>query len=85
MMSRLLLGNIEAGTTDEEIQAFLHKYGLPVADEIEHADGDGSHPAVLLTYQRVDAATLGKLQQRIHNMFWKRRQLSAQIFRDRFI
>lgn len=28
-MSRLLLGNIEPGTSDEEIAAFLEKYGFP--------------------------------------------------------
>ncbi|WP_427309535.1 RNA-binding protein [Cupriavidus sp. H39] len=83
-MSRLLLSNIDPGTSDEEIQAFLEKYGFPPFDNLEHEDGDGSHPAVLLTYGNLDPAVLGKLQQRIDHMYWKKRQLSASILHDRF-
>ncbi|WP_316149473.1 RNA-binding protein [Cupriavidus sp. BIC8F] len=83
-MSRLLLGNIEPGTSDEEIAAFLEKYGFPPFDNLEHEDGDGSQPAVLLTYGNLDPMVLGKLQQRIHHMYWKKRELTASILHDRF-
>ena len=83
-MSRLLLANIEPGTSDEEIQEFLEKYGFPPADEIEHADGDGTRPSVLLSFDELDVAALEMLQQRVHGMFWKKRELSAQILRERF-
>jgi hypothetical protein len=84
-MSRLLLTNIEPDTTDDEIRAFLEKYGFPPADgEIERAEGDGSRPSALLSYPGVDQAILGNLQQRIHGMFWNKRTLSAQILQDRF-
>ena len=44
-MSLLLPGNIDSGTTDDEIKAFLVKYGFPPFDEIEHVSGDGARPA----------------------------------------
>ncbi|SPS02759.1 conserved hypothetical protein [Cupriavidus taiwanensis] len=83
-MSRLLLSNIDPDTSDQEIQAFLEKYGFPPFDSLEHEEGDGTHPAVLLTFESLDPAVLGKLQQRIDHMYWKKRQLSASILHDRF-
>lgn len=83
-MSRLLLGNLEPGTSDEEIRDFLQRYGFPAFDRIEHEDGDGSQPAVLLTFDSIDAAVLSRLQQRIDHMYWKGRGLTAAILHDRF-
>jgi hypothetical protein len=83
-MSRLLLGNIEPGTTDDEIRDFLVKYGFPPFDKIEHQAGDGSRPGALLTFDATDPATLGNLQKRIHDVYWKKRKLSAQILRGGF-
>jgi len=83
-MSELLLGNIEDSTSDEEIKAFLVKYGFPAFDAIEHMPGDGSRPAVMLTFKDVAPETLRSLQPRIQNMFWKNRKISAQIMAERF-
>lgn len=83
-MGRLLLGNIEPGTTDEEVREFLQKYGFPAYDEIEHAPGDGSRPAVIVTFKGIDPAVLMNLQVRVHDMYWKRRKINAQIMRDQF-
>jgi len=84
-MSVLLLGNIEPGTSDDEIRAFLVKYGFPAFDEVEHVPGDGSNPAVMLTFRSLDAETLRRLRTRIHDMFWKRRKLSALVMAERYI
>jgi hypothetical protein len=81
-MSRLLLGNIEPGTSDEEIAAFLDKYGFPTYDRIEQVPGDGSRPAVLLTFDRVGESLLEKLRPRIHHIFWKSRELNVMILGD---
>jgi len=81
-MARLLLGNVEPGTTDDEIRDFLVKYGFPPFDSIQHEPGDGSQPSVLLTFESIDPMALGNLQQRIHDVFWNKRRLSAQILRD---
>jgi hypothetical protein len=83
-MARLLLGNIEPGTSDDEIRAFLTKYGFPEIDEIASMPGAGSRPGVLVTFRDMDLVVLGNLQKRIHDMQWKNRKLSAQILRDGF-
>jgi hypothetical protein len=80
----MLLGNLEPDTSDEEIREFLVKYGFPPFDEIEHQPGEGSRPAVVLTFQDADLTVLGQLQQRIHSMYWKNRKLNAQILHDGF-
>lgn len=83
-MSVLLLGNIDSGATDDEIGAFLVKYGFPQFKEIEHVDGDGSRPAVRLTFDTLDNDSLDKLKGRIHDMFWKGHKISALVLRERF-
>ena len=81
-MTRLLLGNIEPGTSDEEVAAFLDKYGFPAYDQIEQVPGDGSRPAVLLTYAGFSESALEKLRPRIHHIFWKSRELNVMILGD---
>jgi len=83
-MAELLLGNVEGGTSDDEIKAFLVKYGFPAFDAIEHMPGDGSRPAVLLTFKDVAPETLRSLQPRIHDMFWKNRKISVQVMAERY-
>lgn len=83
-MAELLLGNVEGGTSDDEIKAFLVKYGFPAFDAIEHMPGDGSRPAVLLTFKDVAPETLRSLQPRIQNMFWKNRKINAQVMDERY-
>ena len=83
-MAELLLGNVDSGTSDDEIKAFLVKYGFPAFDAIEHMPGDGSRPAVLLNFKDVAPETLRSLQPRIQNMFWKNRTISAQVMDERY-
>lgn len=83
-MADLLMGNVDAGATDEEIKAFLVKYGFPPFDEIEHLPGDGSRPAVLLTFKDAAPATLTSLLPRIQDMFWKNRKLHVHVANERF-
>ncbi|SOY73158.1 RNA recognition motif domain-containing protein [Cupriavidus taiwanensis] len=83
-MSILLLANIGADTTDEEVRAFLVKYGLPEFSAIEYLEGDGSRPTARLTFDSLDSDALDKLKSRVHGMYWKGHQLSAQVLRERF-
>jgi hypothetical protein len=83
-MARLLLGNLEPGATDEDIRAFLVKYGFPPFDAIEREPGDGTRPGAVVTFTGVDPSRLTTLQDRIHSMFWNKRKLSARILHDRF-
>ncbi|GAB2889756.1 hypothetical protein GCM10027093_25870 [Paraburkholderia jirisanensis] len=81
-MADLLIGNIEDGTTDEEIKELLVKYGFPVYDRISHVPGDGSRPAVLLTFEDVEPAALRLLQPRIHHLFWKNRTINVLVMQE---
>jgi hypothetical protein len=83
-MSVLLLANIGPDTTDEEIGDFLVKYGLPQFNGIEYLEGDGTRPAARLTFDELDSDALDKLKGRIHGMYWKGQQISAQVLRERF-
>ncbi|HSI54004.1 MAG: RNA recognition motif domain-containing protein [Ramlibacter sp.] len=83
-MTRLMLGNLEPGTTDEEIRDFLVKYGFPAFDDIAHEPGDGSNPSAILTFASLPSTEMFNLQQRVHHMFWKHRKITARILQDRF-
>jgi hypothetical protein len=78
-MARLWIGNIAPGTADEELSALLVKYGFPAFDGIDHVAGDGSRPAVMLTFEGADAGALGQLKDRVHNLFWKDRRLHVEV------
>ena len=82
-MADMVIGNIEDGTSDEEIQALLVKYGFPVYDGIQHLPGDGSRPAVLVSFNGAEPAALRMLQPRIHNLFWKNRRINVAIMQER--
>ena len=84
-MTKMLLGNIAGGTSDDEIKAFLMKYGFPEFDGIEHVPGDGSRPAVMLTFKEAHPEGLRKLKERIHNIFWKKGRINVQILSDDFV
>jgi hypothetical protein len=78
-MARLWIGNIAPGTPDEEVKALLVKYGFPEFDGIEQVTGDGSRPAVMLTFEGADARSLEQLSKRMHNLYWKERRLSVMV------
>lgn len=83
-MAELIVGNVETGTTDEEIKAFLVKYGFPPFDAIEHLPGDGSRPAVMLTFRDAAPETLRSLLPRVQDMFWKNRKIHVHVAAERY-
>ncbi len=84
-MADLLRGNVESGTSDEDIRAFLVKYGFPPFDELEHVAGDGSRPAVLLTFKDAAPEALRSLVPRIQDLFWKNRKIHVQVISERYL
>ncbi len=46
----LWIGNIAPEVTDEELAAFVVKYGCPRPERIERVPGDGSRPAAVLAF-----------------------------------
>lgn len=76
---KLWIGNLEPGTTDDEIRAFVHKYTERNVTSIKHVPGDGSRPGVMLELEGAGAAELNQAQLRLHGMYWKNRALVAQV------
>lgn len=82
-MAHLFLENISA--SEEDLQEFLTRYGFPRFDAIQHYPGNGSQPAVLLSYSGTSLHELRKLQPRIHLLFWKKCRIKAFVPAERFI
>ncbi|SOE86949.1 hypothetical protein SAMN05446935_7481 [Burkholderia sp. YR290] len=82
-MADLWMGNIDTDIADDDIKAFLVKYGFPPFDAVEHIVGEGSRPAVILTFEGANPELLRRLQSRVHNMLWKNRKITVQVMPDR--
>lgn len=78
-MPALWMGNVDASATDEEIKDFLVRYGFPPYDAIEHVPGDGSRPAVMVTFNDAPAQALRTLGTRIQDMYWKSRKINVRV------
>ncbi|MEJ8850871.1 RNA-binding protein [Variovorax rhizosphaerae] len=84
-MARLWLGNIESGISDEEIGKFLSKYGFPAFSDLQHVTDDGPRPAVVVNFPNVDAEALRGLKERIHDMYWRKGRIVAQVLKDDYV
>jgi hypothetical protein len=74
---KLWLGNIAPGTSDEELRAFLEKYGVPAVISVERVAPEGSRPAVMVEVAAAPDA-VNRLTQRLNGMYWKGRSLTVQ-------
>jgi hypothetical protein len=76
---KLWIANLAPGTTDDEIKAFVKKYGPELeCTSIQREDGDGSHPAAGLEFSGTSKA-LGNLNLRLNGMYWKGRMLTSTL------
>ncbi|HAP24930.1 MAG TPA: hypothetical protein DCR74_04640 [Achromobacter sp.] len=80
-MAALLINQVEDTTSDEDIRAFLMKYGFPAPDGVKRVPSEGDRPAVLITFDGVTEPELQALLPRIHQMFWKNHTISALVMR----
>ena len=76
---KLWIGNIAPGTNDDELRAFLGRYGIEpeAVASISQVASEGSRPAAIVEV----AATpekLNKVTQRLNGMYWKGRSLTVQ-------
>lgn len=78
-MTDLFMGNVGLDVADEDIKAFLVKYGFPPFDSIRRVPGDESRPAAVLTFDTVEAELLRRLQPRVHDLFWNNRRIVVQV------
>jgi hypothetical protein len=81
-MADLMMANVDAGTTDEEIKEFLVKYGFPPFDSATRIPGTGSRPAAMLTFKDVPPEALRSLLPRVQDMFWKDRTIHVQVMTE---
>jgi hypothetical protein len=79
---KLWIGNIEPGTTDDELRAFVRKYTAREITSLEHVPGDGSRPGVMLQLEGAGTVELNQAQLRLHGMHWKSRALVVQVMLD---
>jgi RNA recognition motif. (a.k.a. RRM, RBD, or RNP domain) len=76
---KLWIANLAPGTTDDEIRAFVKKYGPELeCTRIERVEGDGSRPAAVLEFTGSSEA-LGKLNLRLSGLYWKGRALMSSM------
>ncbi|HSC93775.1 MAG TPA: RNA-binding protein [Burkholderiales bacterium] len=76
---KLWIGNIEPGTSDEEVRAFVKKYAPDLeCTNIQHVEGDGSRPAAVLEFANPPLGALEGVSMRLNGMYWKNRALIVQ-------
>lgn len=78
-MAKLWLGNLASDVTDDELRAFLAKYGFPEPGEIERVGGEGPRPAATVAFHATPSSELAQLAARIHDVFWRGHTLNAQV------
>ena len=74
----LWIGNIAPEVTDDDVTAFVTKYGCPAPSRIERVAGDGSRPAAVLFFGPEHTSAVHNAQLRLHGMYWQGRQLFVQ-------
>ena len=78
-MQRLWIANIAPDTSDDELKALVGKYSRDPIEctEITRVEGDGSHPAALMSFSGSELDTLAHLALRLNGMYWKGRALAC--------
>jgi hypothetical protein len=77
--TRLWVGNLAPGTTDEELSALLQRYGLPPCSSIFRVEGDGSRPGALISFLDLEPETLYRATVRLNGLYWKERSLAVTV------
>jgi len=75
-MARIWIDNLSPDVTDDELRAFLTKYGFPDAGEIERVGADSPGPAATIATRE-----LGALATHMHDLLWRGHALNVQVIR----
>ena len=76
---KLWIGNLAPETTDEDLSAFLQRYGLPPCSAILREPGDGSRPGAVVSFERPEAEALYEAAFRLDGLYWKSKVLAVQV------
>jgi len=76
---KLWIGNIEPGTSDDEIRELVKKYAPALeCTGMQRVEGDGSRPAAVLEFSDTPFGSLDAVSMRLNGMHWKGRALVVQ-------
>lgn len=78
-MAKLWIGNLAPEVTDDDLLAFLAKYGFPEAGEIQRIGSDDPRPGATVTFPGKTSSELGALAARVHDMYWRGHTLNVQV------
>jgi RNA recognition motif-containing protein len=78
-MANLWIGNMAPDVSDDDLQAFLVKYGFPASAEIQRVEAEGPRPAALVVFHNLTTSELTELSRRIHDLFWRGHTLNVQV------
>ena len=73
---KLWMGNIAPGTSEEEVRAFLAKYGVPAVISVQQTD-EGERPAAVVEVAG-SPEVLRRVTGTLNGMYWKGRSLTVQ-------
>lgn len=75
-MPKIWIDNLSPDVADDELRAFLTKYGFPDAGELERVGADGPRPAATIATSKV-----GALATHIHDLLWRGHAPNVQVIR----
>ena len=78
-MAKLWVGNMAPEVTEEDLKAFLVKYGFPEANAIERIGSEGTHPGAMVVFAGKTTSELRELAARVHGMYWRGHTLNVQV------
>jgi hypothetical protein len=77
---KLWIANLPAEASDEDLSAFLQKYGLPPCTSVVRVQGNGSRPGALVSFSGVELDALYEAAFRLDGLYWKSKALAVQVF-----
>jgi len=76
---RLWIANLPPAS-DDELSAFLQKFGLPPCAGVLRVQGNGSRPGALVSFAGLELEALYQAAFRLDGLYWKNKALAVQVF-----
>ena len=77
---KLWIANLPPEASDDDLSAFLQKYGLPPCASVLRVQGNGSRPGALVSFSGVELDALYEAAFRLDGLYWKSKALAVQVF-----
>ena len=77
-MSRLWLTHVPTEATDDELRGLAERYAPQLKCVLlQREPGDGTRPAVMMTFKGGELGDVERLAERLNGLFWKDRKLGC--------